>query len=150
MEERPPTFVCNVQLNVEPCERPKQPPGCPPPFDSRSTESELQHSEECCVEMENVTVKFRLSDSDIVAQVYPNIMTLSDVKHDIARKFEVDPKLLVLRQDGNVLCDNLAIHSTALDEYGIHEFQLELQANADAQTDSQTSLPKLDLDVYFE
>ncbi|XP_020813138.1 IQ and ubiquitin-like domain-containing protein [Drosophila serrata] len=150
VEERPPAFVCNVQLNVEPCERPKQPPGCPPPIDSRSTESEQQNSEECCVELENVTVKFRLSDSEMVAQVYPNCMTLGEVKQDMARKFEVDPKLLVLLQNGNVLCNSLPINSTALDEFGIHEFQLELQCNDSVQGDSQTSLPKLDLDVYYD
>ncbi|XP_017007619.2 IQ motif and ubiquitin-like domain-containing protein [Drosophila takahashii] len=145
VEERGPEYVCNVQLHVEPSERPKLPPGCPPPLDSRSTESEPQHSEECCVELENVTVKFRISESDILAQVYPNCMTLGEVKQDIARKFEVEPGWLVLRQDGRILCDSVPLNSTALDEFGIHEFQLELYREGKEDQNS-----KLDLDVYYD
>ncbi|XP_037729573.1 IQ and ubiquitin-like domain-containing protein [Drosophila subpulchrella] len=145
VEERGPEYVCNVQLHVEPSERPRLPPGCPPPLDSRSTESEPQHSEECCVELENVTVKFRLSESDILAQVYPNCMTLGEVKQDVARKFEVEPGWLVLQQDGRILCDSVPLNSTALDEFGIHEFQLQLYKDG---TEDLTS--KLDLDVYYD
>jgi len=144
-EERAREYVCNVQLHVEPSERPKLPPGCPPPLDSRSTESEPQHSEECCVELENVTVKFRLSDSEILAQVYPNCMLLGEIKQDLARKFEVAPEWLVLRQDNRILCNSVPLNSTALDEFGIHEFQLGM--NKEGRED-QTS--KLDLDVYYE
>nr|NP_651037.1 uncharacterized protein Dmel_CG13855 [Drosophila melanogaster]AAF55988.1 uncharacterized protein Dmel_CG13855 [Drosophila melanogaster] len=144
-EERAREYVCNVQLHVEPSERPKLPPGCPPPLDSRSTESEPQHSEECCVELENVTVKFRLSDSEILAQVYPNCMLLGEIKQDLARKFEVAPEWLVLRQDNRILCNSVPLNSTALDEFGIHEFQLEM--NKEGRED-QTS--KLDLDVYYD
>ncbi|XP_033165764.1 IQ and ubiquitin-like domain-containing protein [Drosophila mauritiana] len=144
-EERARGYVCNVQLHVEPSERPKLPPGCPPPLDSRSTESEPQHSEECCVELENVTVKFRLSDSEILAQVYPNCMLLGEIKQDLARKFEVAPEWLVLRQDNRILCNSVPLNSTALDEYGIHEFQLEMNKGG---REDQTS--KLDLDVYYD
>ncbi|EDW43177.1 IQ and ubiquitin-like domain-containing protein [Drosophila sechellia] len=144
-EERAREYVCNVQLHVEPSERPKLPPGCPPPLDSRSTESEPQHSEECCVELENVTVKFRLSDSEILAQVYPNCMLLGEIKQDLARKFEVAPEWLVLRQDNRILCNSVPLNSTALDEYGIHEFQLQMNKGG---REDQTS--KLDLDVYYD
>ncbi|XP_001358727.2 IQ and ubiquitin-like domain-containing protein [Drosophila pseudoobscura] len=143
--EYPPAFVRNVQLNVDPSERPKQPAGCAPVFDSNSTESE--HTEEGCVELENVTVKFRISEMDIVAQVYPNCMTLAEVKQDISRKFEVEPKLLVLRQENRPLCDSLPINSTKFDEFGIHEFELELLAPKDIGTEAA---PKLDLDVYYD
>ncbi|KAH8318918.1 hypothetical protein KR074_011961 [Drosophila pseudoananassae] len=147
VEERPPTFVANIQLNVDPSEQPRQDPGCPPPLDSRTESDEFQ-SDECIVELENVTVKFRISEADIVAQVYPNCMILSEIKQDMARKFEVDPSLLVLRQDGRVLCDSLPLNSTALDEFGIHEFQMELRSNQKHGSDS--SMPKLDLDVYYD
>jgi len=92
-----------------------------------------------------VTVKFRLSESDILAQVYPNCMTLGEVKQDVARKFEVEPGWLVLQQDGRILCDSVPLNSTALDEFGIHEFQLQLYKEG---TEDLTS--KLDLDVYYE
>ncbi|BFF90480.1 IQ and ubiquitin-like domain-containing protein [Drosophila madeirensis] len=143
--ECPPAFVCNVQLNVDAAERPKQPAGCATAYDANSTESE--HTEECCVELENVTVKFHISDTDIVAQVYPNCMTLAEVKQDISRKFEVEPQLLVLRQDNRPLCDSLPINATKFDEFGIHEFQLELRVPKDIGKDP---VPKLDLDVYYD
>ncbi|KAH8278587.1 hypothetical protein KR018_005706 [Drosophila ironensis] len=145
--EYPSTFVTNAQLNVDPSEQPRKPPSCPPPMDSRSTDTGTQLSE-CFAEMENVTVKFRVSEADIVAQVYPNCLILSEIKQDMARKFEVEPSLLVLRQKGRVLCDTLPLHSTDLNEFGIHEFQLELLEPR--RRDSDAPQPKLDLDVYFD
>ncbi|XP_068157239.1 IQ motif and ubiquitin-like domain-containing protein [Drosophila tropicalis] len=152
LQECPPSHVCNVQLNVDPSERPRVETGCGPAYDGRSTESEPHDNEECCVELENVTVKFHISQSQIVAQVYPNCMTMSEVKQDMARKFEVSPESLVLKQSGRILCDSVAINSTKFDSFGIHEFNLELLGAGVTKDgdDSAISVPKLDLNVYYD
>ncbi|ALC47576.1 CG13855 [Drosophila busckii] len=138
-----PSYVCNMQLHVHPEEQPRIRAICGPPYDMRSSESEK--SEECCVELENVTVKFHLAENEILAQLYPNCMTMAEVKQDIARKFEVDPEHLLLMQADRILCDSTPINSTDFDEFGIHEFQLKMKPPAGA-----AQQPKLDLNVYYD
>ncbi|XP_034116733.1 IQ and ubiquitin-like domain-containing protein [Drosophila albomicans] len=140
-KESPPSYVCNMQLNVDPLEKPRVRAICGPAYEQQSSESDPQ--EECCVDVENVTVKFYLSKTKIVAQVYPNCMTMAEVKQDISRKFEVDPSVILLKQNNRLLCDNTPIHSTNIDEFGIHEFQLELNVPQGDNT-------KLSLNVYYD
>lgn len=115
---------------------------CGPSYDQRSTESDPQEGD-FFVDVENVTVKFYISKTKIVAQVYPNCMTMAEVKQDISRKFEVDPSVILIKQNNSLLCDNVPIHSTNFDEFGIHEFQLELNVPKGDNT-------KLSLNVYYE
>lgn len=141
-QAEPPTHVCNMQLNIDPSEQPRIRSICLPEVIHRSTDSEDQ-KDECWVDMENVTVKFQLSETNIVAQVYPNTITMAEVKQDISRKFEVDPSLLVLKQNDRVLCDNVPIYWTASDEFGIHEFELTLNL-------PEGNTTKLSMNVYYE
>ncbi|KAM7362629.1 IQ motif and ubiquitin-like domain-containing protein isoform 2-T2 [Cochliomyia hominivorax] len=122
-----------------------------------------QGEQEEIVDIENVTVKFRLQGNQTIAQIYPNCMTLSEVKTDVARRFELEPELLVLKQGQEILSDFCAIKETDSDEYGIHEYQLELniklkslksqqQTNQNEDTEAETDSerqPKLDLNVYY-
>lgn len=115
--------------------------------------------EEEIVEIENVTLKFRLKGNQTIAQIYPNCMTLAEVKTDIARRFEVEPELLLLKQGSQILSDVCSIRETDIDEYGIYEYQLELnvklkplkyqnQSNDNNVQESDIQ-PKLDLNVYY-
>lgn len=136
------SYVCNMQLNVDPSEQPRIRSICLPEVHHRSTDSEDQ-KDECLVDMENVTVKFHISETDTVAQVYPNTITMAEVKQDISRKFEVDPHLLILKQNNRVLCNNVPIYWTASDEFGIHEFELLLNLPEGNKT-------RLSMNVYYE
>ena len=99
--------------------------------------------------IENVTVKFCIPNSqEIIAQVYPNRLRIGDIKKDIARKFEVDVEILVFKQNGRVICDECLLLETVSDEFGIHEFHLFL--DVPTPTDDQTTVPKLDINVYYE
>lgn len=125
--------------------------------DNRQAQSSGDQEE--IVDIENVTVKFRLKGNQTIAQIYPNCMTLAEVKTDIARRFEIEPELLVLKQGQDLLSDFCAIRETDSDEYGIHEYQLELncklkslkpqqQTNENDGSESERQ-PKLDLNVYY-
>ncbi|XP_065371639.1 IQ motif and ubiquitin-like domain-containing protein [Calliphora vicina] len=118
-----------------------------------------QGEDEEIVDIENVTVKFRIKGNQTIAQIYPNCMTLSEVKTDIARRFEIEPKLLILKQGPQILSDLCSIRETDNDEYGIHEYLLELnvklkplkieqQTNANKGEELERQ-PKLDLNVYY-
>ncbi|XP_030573811.1 IQ and ubiquitin-like domain-containing protein [Drosophila novamexicana] len=141
----PPSYVCNTQLNVAPSQRPKVRAICGPEYKPRSTESEPSH--DVCVVAQNVTVKFRISNDNFIAQVYPNCMTVAEVKQDLSRRFEVDPELLIVKQGGRVLCNTTPIHSTICDEFGIHEFQLDL---SEPNYSDGNDPPTLSLSVYYE
>ncbi|XP_075147763.1 IQ motif and ubiquitin-like domain-containing protein [Haematobia irritans] len=110
------------------------------------------------VTIENVTVKFRLAINQVIAQVYPNCMTLGEVKVDIGRRFEVAPDLLVLAQNNCILSDECRIRETDNDDFGIHEYALSLKPTEKRKsltTDTATPNednerePKLDLEVYY-
>lgn len=138
----PPDYVCNPKLHVHPSEAPRIVDYCLPEVIHRSTDSD-DLKDQCEVQKENVTVKFYVSASNIVAQVYPNTMTMAEVKQDISRKFEVDPEFLILKQYDRVLCNNVPIYWTGSDEFGIHEYHLLLN-----QPEGNTA--KLNMNIYYE
>jgi len=117
----------------------------------QNREQEDERYEKCVeqrVERHRVVKQFPRNKDDfdlLYAEVGRWKKTLGEVKQDVARKFEVEPGWLVLQQDGRILCDSVPLNSTALDEFGIHEFQLQLYKEG---TEDLTS--KLDLDVYYE
>ncbi|XP_073815788.1 IQ motif and ubiquitin-like domain-containing protein [Musca autumnalis] len=114
------------------------------------------------VTIENVTVKFRLAINQVIAQIYPNCMTLGEVKIDIGRRFEVAPELLKLTQNNRIPADECRIRDTECDEFGIHEFGLSLkvgerrknvarneEVEENEDDEERTKEPKLDLEVYY-
>lgn len=131
-----------------------KPTQSPPPF----TADEEERDE--IVNIENVTVKFRLTGNQVIAQVYPNCMTLGEVKTDIGRRFEVPSELLMLIQGQHVLSDDCRIRETDHDDFGIHEYGLELKElrrtvksrkPLDGSDESEeVGRFKLDLDVYYK
>lgn len=112
------------------------------------------------VTIENVTVKFRLAINQVIAQVYPNCLTLGEVKTDIGRRFEVAPELLILTQNHRTLSDECRIRDTESDEFGIHEFGLSLNVvqkpksavtdEVEEEEDEDHRSAKLDLEVYYK
>ncbi|XP_017870410.1 PREDICTED: IQ and ubiquitin-like domain-containing protein [Drosophila arizonae] len=140
-----PTTVCNMQLNVPPRQRPIVRSVCGPDYMPRSTES-VQSA--ISMEPQNVTVKFCIAPDKLIAQVYPNCMTMAEVKQDVARRFEVDPMLLLIKQEGSLICNTVPIYATISDEFGIHKFDLELAQKP--KVDECDPSPKLSLRVYYE
>lgn len=130
----------------------------PPPRRREPTSplsSELEEYEEI-VNIENVTVKFHLNGNQTIAQVYPNCLSLGEVKTDIGRRFEIEPKFLVLKQGDQILSDFCTIFETDCDEFGIHEYMLELKSRRkskkehDDDDDDDVEENKLDLNIYYK
>ncbi|XP_055850185.1 IQ and ubiquitin-like domain-containing protein [Episyrphus balteatus] len=112
---------------------------------SKDCDSHLSGCEDEIVEFENITVKLSISDAQVVAQIYPNCMTIEEVKKDIARKFEVDPKLLIICQCGKVLNDDSKLYDAERNDYGIYELTLGINEIKDAKENT----PILNLDIYY-
>ncbi|XP_037943407.1 IQ and ubiquitin-like domain-containing protein [Teleopsis dalmanni] len=110
------------------------------------TSSSGQFDEEI-VQIENVTVKFRISESQIIAQIYPNRLTIMDIKKDLARKFEITPEVLCVMQHEAEVADSSLLMETNKNEFGIYEFCLKLQKSS--RWDSKSKPAKLDLNVYY-
>ncbi|XP_055903866.1 IQ and ubiquitin-like domain-containing protein [Eupeodes corollae] len=113
---------------------------------SKECESHLSGCEDEVVEFENITVKLSISENQVVAQIYPNCMTIEEVKKDIARKFEVDPKLLTICQCEQVLSDDCKLYDAERNEYGIYELFLAIN---DSAGDMETAPAILNLDIYY-
>lgn len=114
---------------------------------SKECESHLSGCEDEVVEFENITVKLSISENQVVAQIYPNCMTIEEVKKDIARKFEVDPKLLTICQCEQVLNDDCKLYDAERNEYGIYELFLAIN---DSAGDMETAPAILNLDIYYK
>lgn len=96
------------------------------------------------VNFEKLTVKFQISDTQTVAQVYPNCMTIAEIKTDLGRKFEVDPGVLIICQDGKEAEDSLKLEALTQNEFGIVETYLKLDEEQSKQKEF-----KLDPQVYY-
>lgn len=77
-------------------------------------------------EILNVTVKFYFNESSVVSRVYNNHMTLAEVKLDLAKRFEVEPELLILQQFDMELSNECCIYETIDDDLGIYNYHLSL------------------------
>lgn len=77
----------------------------------------------------NVTVKFKLNDTQTIAQVYPNNLTVEDIRKDISKKIQIDEKYLELWKENdfisntNILLADVCCNTSGC---GIVEFNLML------------------------
>lgn len=101
--------------------------------DTTSTEldGEIVDEDEVLL-LKDVTVKFRIFKSQIVTHAYPNIYTIEEVKKDISKKFQIQPKFLILKQSSSerVLEDVLNLFDVCDNNYGIVNMDLELAESA--------------------
>lgn len=74
----------------------------------------------------NMTVKFQLNNFHTVVQVYPNRLSLEEIKKDIGQKFKVDGKYLCLHQNMVNCSDALRLCDVERNDFGIIEFELKL------------------------
>ncbi|XP_058813955.1 IQ and ubiquitin-like domain-containing protein [Topomyia yanbarensis] len=114
------------------------------PTVTRSVENDCIDDEDALL-LRDVTVKFHILKSQIVTHAYPNIYTVDEVKKDISKKFQIQPKFLVLRQlnSMNPLNDQQPLYNICDNEYGIVDVELDLTENADEEN------MKLEPQVYY-
>lgn len=106
---------------------------------------------------EKVTVKFKLDEYHIIAQVYTEDLTLAAVIDDLARKFKLDAKFLELSHaelaDGAVLDGAMRLYEVPHNEFSIIELGLGLndglvmEANLRAKRTSERV--RLDPEVFY-
>lgn len=109
----------------------------------------------------DLTVKFQITETQIIAHSYPRSLSLKDIKRDIAGKFKVPDNALELRQsvDQQVIAnERIKLNDLPRNQFGIVELQLKLkeeEAKDDVESHSQRKTPsanaplKLDLNVYY-
>ncbi|XP_053945246.1 IQ and ubiquitin-like domain-containing protein [Anastrepha ludens] len=100
------------------------------------------------VPVRNVTVKFFVDDSHIVTRIYSNRLTMGDIKADIASKFEVDPKHLVIKQKGRELSDNCLLAQLFAQDFCTYSFDVELKDISEANNGENVEPQKLNLIKY--
>lgn len=99
----------------------------------------------------NITVRFKLSDFDTIAQVYPSTSTVGSVLDDIASKFKLLPKYLTLKRDKK-LSKNTELSQICTNSFDIVDVQLNLSDLARHINESiQNDYEKihLDTDLYY-
>lgn len=77
----------------------------------------------------NVTVKFKLTDTQTIAQTYRKDSTIKDIQNDISKKIQIDEKYFDMCRDNKLIANTeleLADISDNLNDYGIVEFELML------------------------
>lgn len=92
---------------------------------------------------ENVTVKFHIISSEIVAHVYSNRLKIIEIKKDIAEKFKIDPEFLVITQNDNILIDTQKLYVISKNLYGIIDLNLSLTKEAIKKN------ILLDINIYY-
>lgn len=92
---------------------------------------------------ENVTVKFKISDVQIIAHTYSNNLTFEEVKFDIASKFKVDAKYLQLLHCDTPIPDEQKIIEICRNNFGIIDVHLQLLPEAEFDN------VQLDVNVYY-
>jgi hypothetical protein len=93
--------------------------------------------------LKDVTVKFQISEAQIIAHAYPNIMTIEDIKEDIAKKFRVSTDFLLLKKDDQVLSEDVKLCDIKSNDFGIIELDLILSDGANYHN------VNLDTNVYY-
>lgn len=99
----------------------------------------------------NVTVKFHFNEYDTVAQVYPNDQTVNFILKDIAAKFQLPPKYVSLRSDGNQsrLPGNAELRTICENDFGILDLELGLSEFARGVNASEDGKIELRTEVYY-
>lgn len=100
--------------------------------------------------VENVTVKFRVNGSRIVAQVYSNRSSIADIKTDIGNKFEIDSKYIRLLQNEREISNRCLLAQADSNQFGIFEFDLDLLHISEMNLGDGVDPPKLDLNIYYK
>ncbi|XP_059620117.1 IQ and ubiquitin-like domain-containing protein [Phlebotomus argentipes] len=91
----------------------------------------------------DVTVKFQISESQIVAHVYDIRITIAEVKCDMGSKFHIPPNCLTIRQRGAPIDDTDTLQHLTRNDFGIIEVHLHL---TDAAREAKMLL---DLGTYY-
>ncbi|XP_050088317.1 IQ and ubiquitin-like domain-containing protein [Anopheles aquasalis] len=74
----------------------------------------------------DVTVKFHLAKAQVVAHAYPGHYTVDEVRENIACKFQVKPKFLLLRQAGAEVAGHRRLADLGVSEYNVCDLELLL------------------------
>lgn len=99
-------------------------------------------------ESDNITVKFQVSEKQIIAHVYAGHLTIGEIKNDIGSKFKVDGKYLLISQCGVNLSNEIKLHEICRNTFGIVEVTLQLSPPADDANENGDDL-QLDVGVYY-
>lgn len=91
----------------------------------------------------DVTVKFLVDNAQCLAQTYPNTSLISEIKKDIAGKFQVQVEDIVFKQGNQQVIGGIALCNAEQNEFGVIEIQLELTDDA---IDNDVTL---DTNVYY-
>lgn len=94
----------------------------------------------------DLTVKFQITDTKIIAHSYKKTQTLKDIKRDIAAKFKVNDLFLDLYQNDDELVpsdDSIVLNNLPRTKFGIVELQLKLNERG------LKECSKLDLNIYY-
>lgn len=75
----------------------------------------------------NITVRFEVNEFDTVAQVYSEQSSIADVLDDVASKFQLLPKYLMIKQKfGSKIPKTARLHELCKNNFGILDFTLGL------------------------
>lgn len=91
----------------------------------------------------DVTVKFQISESQIVAHVYDIRITIGEVKRDMGSKFNIPPNCLAIKQKGLTIDDKSTLQDLMRNDFGIIEVHLLLTETA------REAKMLLDLSTYY-
>ncbi|GAB0094271.1 IQ and ubiquitin-like domain-containing protein [Sergentomyia squamirostris] len=91
----------------------------------------------------DVTVKFQISESQIVAHVYDSRITIGEMKRDMGSKFNISSDYLAIRQKTTTIDDNYKLQDLVRNNFGIIEVHLTLTE------DAQAARMILDLSTYY-
>lgn len=78
----------------------------------------------------NVTVKFKLSDNQAIAQTYPKDTIIKDIQNDISKKIQIDEKFIDLCRQNKLISNTELelgnVFHDLINDFGIVEFELVL------------------------
>lgn len=111
-----------------------------------SVQCEDQYTTDDQTEIYNrdVTVKFQVDNGQCIAQTYPITLYVSEIKKDIASKFQVKAEDIVFKQRNELIPANLTLNDVVMtNEFGVVEIQLDL---TDEAIDNDVTL---ETNVYY-
>lgn len=107
----------------------------------------------CDADSFKVTVKFKLDDNHIIAQVYDNQCLLGDMLLDLAAKFKIDRQYMQLQHEYIELKDEQRLSELPTNEFSIVELDLSLNARADTfntKCRRRHELLRLNPEIFYE
>lgn len=96
--------------------------------------------------VKDVTVKFDTGDKGEtqIAQKYKSNERIIQIKFDIAKKFDIEPDFVVLKQGDDYINDDYELHEILNNDYGIIELKLCLNS------EGIQNCAKLDIQQYYK